>query len=90
MNKHKCSYLNTPVAVEKDTRQGTLDKFIGKKTSIQKYDKEKLKEKLVLWSCSSMRLFTIVEDPGLIDTVKKAIHIGKFNSKVYNKHLFIE
>lgn len=89
MNKHKCSYLNTPVAVEKGTGQRTLDKYIGKKTSIQKHDKDKLKEKLVLWSCSSMRPFTIVEDPGLIDIVKEAIHIGKFNFKVYIINIFL-
>jgi hypothetical protein len=86
MNKHKCSRLNTTVAAEQGTDQSTLDKYIGKKTSIQKHDKEKL----VLWSCSSIRPFAIIEEPGLIDIVKEAGHIGKFSFKVYNKYLFIE
>jgi hypothetical protein len=79
MNRHKCLHLNAQIGIEKSVCQSTIDKYMGKKAVIQKHDKEKIKEKLVLWSCSSIRPFTIVEDPGFIDIVKEAINLGELN-----------
>ena len=62
MNKHKCSTSNAPNSNEKHIYQRTIDKYAGKKIIIQKQDKEKLKEKMIFWSCSSIKPFTILED----------------------------
>ena len=34
-----------------------------------------MKEKFVIWSCSSIRPFSIIEDPGFIDILNEAIRI---------------
>ncbi len=53
-----------------------MDKYLAEKAVIQKQDKEKMKEKLVTWICSSIRPFTVVEDPGFIDVLNEGIRIG--------------
>ena len=72
MNKHKCSSLSA----RSDAHLGAMDKYVSKKTDIQKQDKEKFRDKLVIWTCSSIRPFTIVEDPGFLDVLKEGIRIG--------------
>jgi hypothetical protein len=56
---------------------GTIDKYMTKQVSIPRKDKERFKYKPVSWSCSSIRPFTIVEDPGFIEIVKESIHLGE-------------
>ncbi|CAF3143678.1 unnamed protein product [Rotaria sp. Silwood2] len=77
MKKHKCLDLNVSISIEKNTCLLIIDKYMGKKVIIQKHDKEKLQEKIVLWSCLSIRPFTIVEDPGFTEVVKEAITLGQ-------------
>jgi hypothetical protein len=76
MIKHTCLDTST-VRVETISQQGTINKYLSKKPVIQKQDKETMKEKFVLWTCSSIRPFTIVEDPGFLDVLNEAIRIGK-------------
>jgi hypothetical protein len=72
MIKHRC--LNVSSTARAD--QGAMDKYLSKKPVILKQDKEKLKEKFVIWTCSSIRPFTVVEDPGFVDILNEAIRIG--------------
>ena len=77
MIKHKCSNINSSNTSEDISAQETIDKYMKKKVSIPKNDKDKFKDKLVSWTCSSIRPFTIVEDPGFIDIVKESISLGE-------------
>jgi len=78
MNKHKCLNITSADRAESLVAQGTMDKYLLKKVVIQKQDKEKIKDKLVIWTCSSIRPFTIVEDPGFIDVLNEGIRIGMY------------
>ncbi|CAF4044377.1 unnamed protein product, partial [Rotaria sp. Silwood1] len=76
MIKHKC-VVAAAAATELVVNTGTMDNYLLKKPVIQKQDKEKMKEKFVIWSCSSIRPFSIIEDPGFIDILNEAIKIGQ-------------
>ena len=76
MIKHKCSSISSTSRAE----VGPMDKYLSKKTDIQKQDKEKIRDKLVIWTCSSIRPFTIVEDPGFLDVLKEGIRIGTWKT----------
>ena len=84
MIKHKCSQVNSSNNVERISLQRTLDKYVAKKVPFRKEDKDKFKEKLVYWSCSSIRPFTIVEDPGFIDIITESINLGELNLELDN------
>ncbi|CAF3383242.1 unnamed protein product, partial [Rotaria sp. Silwood2] len=75
MIKHQCSNANSS-GIENHSVQQTIDKFVGKQIIVHKHDREKLKEKIVCWSCSSIRPFTVVEDSGFINIMKEAIILG--------------
>lgn len=79
MIKHKCSSTST-IRAEPGASLGGLDKYFSKKADIHKQDKEKIRDKLVIWTCSSIRPFTIVEDPGFLDVLKEGIRIGMYKS----------
>ena len=69
--------INSSNTSEDISAQETIDKYMKKKVSIPKKDKDKFKDKLVSWTCSSIRPFTIVEDPSFIDIVKESISLGE-------------
>jgi len=73
---HKC-FSNSAARAKQVRCQGAVDKDLSKKPVIQKQDKKKLREKFIIWSCSSIRPFSIVEDPGFVDILNEAIRIGK-------------
>lgn len=75
MIKHKCHQSNLSLSVGKEN-QTTMDKFLGKKTSLSRHEKDKFKEKLVHWACSSMRPFTVVEDLGFSEIIKHTFSLG--------------
>ncbi len=78
MIKHKCLDAASAGRSESMILHGTIDKYLSKKVSIQKQDKDKMKDKLVIWTCSSIRPFTIVEDPGFLDVLNEGIRIGMY------------
>jgi hypothetical protein len=78
MIKHKCLDAASAGRAESMILNGTIDKYLSKKVSIQKQDKDKMKDKLVIWTCSSIRPFTIVEDPGFLDVLNEGIRIGMY------------
>ena len=75
MIKHKC-LIPAAARAEQVVHQGLMDKYLSKKPVIQKQDKENMKEKFIIWTCSSIRPFSIIEDPGFIDILNEAIRIG--------------
>ncbi|CAF1375258.1 unnamed protein product [Rotaria sordida] len=76
MIKHKC-VVAAAAATEPVVHTGTMDNYLLKKPVIQKQDKEKMKENFFIWTCSSIRPFSIIEDPGFIDILNEAIRIGQ-------------
>ena len=75
MIKHKC-LIPAAARTEQVVHQGLIDKYLSKKLVIKKQDKEKVNEKFMIWACSSIRPFSIIEDPGFIDILNEAIRIG--------------
>lgn len=75
MIKHRC-LIPASARPEQVVHQELMDKYLPKKPVIQKQDKEKMKEKFVIWCCSSIRPFSIIEDTGFIDIVNESIRIG--------------
>ena len=73
MNKHQCHVRGEENVIEKTDGQITLDKYVRKKVIIQKNDREKFKEKLVLWACSSLRPFNMFDDDGFIDVILQSL-----------------
>jgi hypothetical protein len=76
MIRHKCLF-NFAARAEQVRCQRAMDEYLSQKPIIQKRDKKKLTEKFIIWSCSSIRPFSIVEDPGFLDILNEAIRIGK-------------
>lgn len=74
--KHSCSNANRASHGEIGRATGAIDKYVKKKAVISSQEKEKMTEKIVAWVCSSIRPFTIIEDPGFIDVLSEGIRIG--------------